>query len=68
MGKNVASNTSGHQREEYAMHTMEYYEMRKYKLLLHNNSDVTNIILNKVVTPTSPQKTTKRRLYQIQFL
>lgn len=60
--------TSGHQWEEYAMHTVEYYEMRRYKQPLHNNSDVTNIILNKVVTPTSPQKTTKSRLYQIQFL
>ena len=28
---------------------MDYYAMRKYRLLLHNNSDVTNIILNKLV-------------------
>ena len=61
--------TSGHQREEYAMRTVDYSAMRKYKLLSHNNADVTNIILNKVlVTLVSPQKTTKSRLNQIQCL
>lgn len=59
MGKNVASSKPVVINGKNMPCIQEYYEMRRYKLPLHNNSDVTNIILNKVVTPTSPQKTTK---------